>query len=584
MGMWLYPGFRRESVSQNQLANGDYGPVIGIDLGHAYTRVAVVRDSGPEVIVDSRSVSDIPTWGGRWAFNGRQKGNFPIRDRCGSIVCSFTRGMVRWLDRPSDSKYSPDVYWDQPEIVEMFRNIRLVASRYLSEPVTHAVLAVPSNTSDDSRDTLKELAQLAGLTLLRVVNAPVAVGRAYGLDADPGQGIDEVVYVVVDVGANELKVDIVRVDDGVFELLGSVVENSLGGDAYNSRILRWLRPGEFTESSQEGRLYLEETERIKCLASTPCTLDGPRADDDCELKNIFESITQNLVDSSVKALDRALWESNVNISSIDRVIITGGSGNLLQLRTTLESHLGKTAMVPKNGDRIEDTAAIGAAIHGRILSHPDPDQMCQLRSWASSVGIETSGGLYERIINHSWGLPDHGFRTFTVPEGGVTDVRVYVGSRKLVRDNLFLGEMHLPVLEPGSDIRVKLNWERDGSINVVVDSSTGAIAQAVVATADDPRLNRDVMERLYRDGTNANKEGTQEALDKLAMLKIYVKELLNSTQLASSKETQEAASTVRLERLSEVIEEANDPCQNDVDLWLGQVRAMEVRGLDRLPV
>ncbi|QRV78824.1 heat shock protein HSP70 family protein [Ceratobasidium sp. AG-Ba] len=576
MGMWLYPDFRRESVSQNRLANSDYGPVLGIDLGHAYTRVAVVRDSGPEVIVDSRNVSDIPTWGGRWAFNGRQKGNFPIRARCGSFLCSFTSGVVRWFDRPSDSNYSPDVYWDQPEIVETFRNIRLVASRYLSEPVTHAVLAVPSTTSDDSRDTLKELAQLAGLTLLRVVNAPVAVGRAYGLDADPGEGIDELVYVVVDVGANELKVDIVRVDDGVFELLGSVVESSLGGDAYNSRILRWLRPGELTESSQEGRLYLEETERIKCLASTPCTLDGPRADDDCELKNNFESITRNLVDSSVEALDRALSESNV--------IITGGSGNLLQLRTTLESHLGKIAMIPKNGDRIENAAAIGAAIHGRILSHPDPDQMCQLRSWAASVGIETSGGLYEPIISHSWGLPDHGFRTFTVPEGGVTDVRVHVGSRKLVRDNLFLGEMHLPVLEPGLDITVKLNWERDGSINVVVDSSTGAIAQAVVATADDPRLNHDVMERLYRDGTDANKEGTQEALDKLAMLKIYVKELWNSTQLAANKETQEAVSIVRLERLSEMIEEANDPCQNDVDLWLGQVQAMEVKGLDRLPV
>ncbi|QRV93580.1 heat shock protein HSP70 family protein [Ceratobasidium sp. AG-Ba] len=524
MGVCLYPGLKREPVpSQDWIEVEYYGPVIGIDLGHAYTRAAVVREGVPEMIRDAQNVSDVLTWGTRWKFGDERQEGFPIRGQCRSLLCELTKGRIRWFDRLPDSKSVPDTYWDQPEIVQTLQQIRLMASEQLSTPVTNAILAVPYATSQVSRDTLKELAKLAGLTVLGVLSGPGTVVETYGLDQYYSPNPNELVYLVVDVGAKELKVGIVGVEDGLFEVLGSVSEETLGGDAYNARVSRWLRGGgEDFSGPQQEKQYLEETERIKYLASRPCTLDGPRADEDCQLRGVFDYLTNDLVDDSVKFIDRALLEVGLNISSVDRFVLTGGSGNLLHLRLALQSHLGKLAMIPRSGERIEDAAVIGAAIHGHSWSQSNSCDLSSVGVWAMPFGIETSGGAYDEIIPHSWAISDYNSGTFVVPRGGLTDIRVYAGPRQLARDNIFLGELHLPALEPGSNITVALRSVEDGSMKVLVNSSTGLIEKTIVAPFGDPRLNDDLMKRIWGDWMPGSRSNTEEAINGLNKLKKYV--------------------------------------------------------------
>ncbi|QRW07751.1 heat shock protein HSP70 family protein [Ceratobasidium sp. AG-Ba] len=458
MGVFLYPVLKREPVpSQNSKEVEYYGPVIGIDLGHAYTRAAVIRGGVPEMIKDAQNVSDVLTWGTRWKLGDERQERvlirpmmlllmfcgrgFPIRGQCRSLLCELTKGRIRWFDQLPDSKSVPDTYWDQPEIVQMLQQIRLMASKQLSTPVTNAILSVPRATSQASQDTLRELAKFAGLTVPGVLRGPGTVVKTYGLDQ----------YYAPSV------------EDGTFKALGSVSEESLGGDAYNARVSRWLRRDEEDLSGpQLKKQYLEETERIKYLASRPCTLDEPRADKDCQLRGVFDYLTNDLVDDSVKFIDRALSEVGLNISSVDRFALTGGSGHLLHLRLALQSHLGKLAMIPRSGERIEDAAVISAAIHGHSWSKSNSCDLSSVRVWAIPFGIETSGGAYDEIIPHSWAIPDYNSRTFVVPRGTKMDKRM--NEVKLVSTFEVQGSVSLKEME---EVRQEIDMTSGPSLHYV---------------------------------------------------------------------------------------------------------------------
>lgn len=527
--------------------------IIGIDLGTTNSCVSVMEGNQPVVIPNSEGKRTTPSIvaflengerkvgdpAKRQAITNPMKTIFSIKrfmgTRFNEIESEISRVPYTVVkgdnDTPrvqiDDRKYTPQ------EISAMvLQKMKQTAEDYLGQEVKEAVITVPAYFNDAQRQATKEAGEIAGLTVKRIINEPTAAALAYGLD----KKVSDLKIVVFDCGGGTHDVSILELGDGVFEVKSTEGDTHLGGDDFDQVIIDWLAE-EFNkeegldlrkdaialqrlkEAAEKAKIELSsamETEiNLPYITVTPA---GPRH----LLKKIsrakFEQLAESLIKRTIEPCKTALQKSGFKASEIDEVILVGGSTRIPAIQEAVEKFFGKT---PSKGVNPDEVVAIGAAIQGGVLSG-DVKDILLLDVTPLSLGIETMGAVFTKLIEANTTIPTKKSEVFSTASDNQTSVEIHVlqGERSMARDNRTIGRFHLdgiPAAPRGvPQIEVSFDIDANGILNVTAkDKATGKEQKIRIEASSG--LSKDEIEKMKRDAEmNAEEDRRQkERIEKL---------------------------------------------------------------------
>lgn len=373
------------------------------------------------------------------------------------------------------------------------------ASSYLGKQVKHAVITVPAYFNDSQRQATKDAGSIAGLDVLRVINEPTAAALAYGLDKQ-----DSAVIAVYDLGGGTFDVSILEMQKGVFEVKSTNGDTHLGGEDFDialvNHILAEFKKESGVDVSQDKtaiQRIREAAEKAKIeLSSTPstdislpyitATADGPQHININLTRARLEGIVKSLVDRTVEPCKKALADAGVKASDIKEVILVGGMTRMPRVIDTVKQTFGRE---PSKGVNPDEAVAMGASVQAGVLAGNVTDILL-LDVTPLSLGIETLGGVFTRLINRNTTIPTKKSQTFSTAADGQTaiEVKVYQGERELVRDNKLLGNFQLTGLPPAPkgvpQIAITFDIDADGIVNVgAIDKATNREQSMTIASS-----------------------------------------------------------------------------------------------------
>ncbi len=489
--------------------------IIGIDLGTTNSCVAVMEGGEPTIIANSEGARTTPsvvafTKSGE-RLVGQNAKNQAITNPDRTII-SIKR------DMGSNRRIEIDGKKYSPEEISAFilQKLKTDAEAFLGEKVTQAVITVPAYFSDAQRQATKDAGKIAGLEVLRIINEPTAAALAYGVDKEKDQKI-----MVYDLGGGTFDVSILEVGDGVCEVLATSGNNRLGGDDFDDRIIDWMA-SEFKASNgidlkKDNMAYQrlkEAAEKAKKdlsgVMSTNINLpfitanaSGPLHLDLTLSRAKFNELTGDLVEKTMGPVKQALKDADLKPSDIEKVLLVGGSTRIPAVVDAISNYMGKPAHKGLNPD---ECVAAGAAIQGGVLGG-DVKGVVLLDVTPLSLGLETLGGIFTKLIERNTTIPTKKSQIFSTAADNQSSVEIHVlqGEREMAAANKTLGRFRLDGIAPAPrgvpQIEVTFDIDANGIVNVSAkDMGTGK-EQKITITAST-NLSKEDIEKAVKDAEN----------------------------------------------------------------------------------